>query len=175
MIKRNILLAALILILASCQSKKAVHLKTALEQKDRIIFNIMVGKDGPSERKLKCLIDGDFKCALLAIDEEEWAFDKIINEINALETANTKYGNELKTATANYYKAVKDLEVFDRLDIVQQQISQNKINTEKVRDAAMHKQLQLSRKKLEIHKIISKKGQIMAEVQEQFNSANHLD
>lgn len=165
----------LILILASCQSKKAVHLKTVLKQKERTIFNIMVGKNGPSERKLKCLIDDDFKCALLAINEEERAFDKIISEINTLETSDTKYGNELKTATVSYYKAVKDLEVFDRLDIAQQQISQNKTNTEKVRDAAMRKKGQLSRDKLEVHKIISKKEQILIEVQKQFNSANHLD
>jgi len=175
MIQRNFLLTLLILILTSCQSKKAVHLKTVLKQKERTIFNIMVGKNGPSERKLKCLIDGDFKCALLAIDEEERAFDKIIGEINALETGGTKCGNELKTATVSYYKAVKDLEVFDRLDIAQQQISQNKTNTEKVRDAAMHKQLQLSRDKLEVHKIINQKEQRLIEVQKQFNSANRLD
>lgn len=174
MIQRNILLVMLILIVSSCQSKKAVHLKTVLEQKERIVFNIMLGKNGPNEQKLKCLIDGDFKCAQQAITEEERAFDKIIGEINVLETGDIKYGNELKSATSNYYKAVKEFEIFDRLIIAQQQISQNKTNTEKIRDAAIRQQGQLSKDKLEMRKIINKKEQLLAEVQKQFNLLNHL-
>jgi len=174
MIPRNILLVMLILIVSSCQSKKAVHLKTVLEQKERVVFNIMLGKNGPNEQKLKCLIDGDFKCAQQAITEEERAFDKIISEINALKTGDIKYGNELKSATSNYYKAVKEFEIFDRLVIAQQQISQNKKNTEKIRDAAIHKQGQLSRERLEMRKTISKKEQLLAEVQKQFKLLNHL-
>jgi len=174
MIPRNILLVMLILIVSSCQSKKAVHLKTVLEQKERVVFNIMLGKNGPNEQKLKCLIDGDFKCTQQAITEEERAFDKIISEINALETGDIKYGNELKSATSNYYKAVKEFEIFDRLVIAQQQISQNKKNTEKIRDAAIHKQGQLSRERLEMRKTISKKEQLLAEVQKQFKLLNHL-
>jgi len=174
MIQRNILLVILILIVSSCQSKKAVHLKTVLKQKERIVFNIMLGKNGLNEQKLKCLIDGDFKCAQQAITEEERAFDKIISEINVLETGDIKYGNELKSATSNYYKAVKEFEIFDRLIIAQQQISQNKTNTEKIRDAAIRQQGQLSKDKLEMRKIISKKEQLLAEVQKQFNLLNHL-
>jgi len=174
MISRNILLVMLILIVSSCQSKKAVHLKTVLEQKERVVFNIMLGKNGPNEQKLKCLIDGDFKCAQQAITEEERAFEKIISEIHALETGDIKYGNELKSATSNYYKAVKEFEIFDRLVIAQQQISQNKKNTEKIRDAAIHKQGQLSRERLEMRKTISKKEQLLAEVQKQFKLLNHL-
>ncbi|WP_157258157.1 hypothetical protein [Pedobacter ginsenosidimutans] len=174
MIPRNILLVMLILIVSSCQSKKAVHLKTVLEQKERVVFNILLGKNGPNEQKLKCLIDGDFKCAQKAITEAEQAFDKIISEINALETGDVKYGNELKSATSNYYKAVKESEIFDRLVIAQQQISQDKTNTEKIRDAAIHQQGQLLRNKLEMRKIISKKEQVLAKVQQQFNLLNHL-
>jgi len=174
MISRNIYLVMLILIVSSCQSKKAVHLKTVLEQKERVVFNIMLGKNGPNEQKLKCLIDGDFKCAQQAITEEERAFDKIISEINSLETGDIKYGNELKSATSNYYKAVKEFEIFDRLVIAQQQISQNKTNTEKIRDAAIRQQGQLSRERLEMRKTISKKEQVLAEVQKQFKLLNHL-
>ncbi|TBO44387.1 hypothetical protein [Pedobacter kyonggii] len=174
MILRNIFLLVLILIVSSCHSEKAAHLKTVLEQKGRVVFNIMLGKNGPNEQKLKCLINSDFKCARQAITEEERAFDKIISEINALETGGIKYGNELKLATSNYYKAVKEFEIFDRLIIDQQQISQNKTNTEKIRDAAIRQQGQLSRDKLEMRKIINKKEQVLAEVQKQFNLLNHL-
>ncbi|WP_343523855.1 hypothetical protein [Pedobacter sp.] len=174
MIQRNILLVTLILIVSSCQSKKAVDLKTVLEQKEQRVFNIMLGKNGPNERKLKCLIDGDFKGAQQAITEEERAFDKIINEINALETGDIKWGNQLKSATSNYYKAIKEFEIFDRLIIVQQQISQNKTNTEKIRDAAIRQQGQLSRNKLKMRKIINKQEQLLATVQKRFNLLNHL-
>lgn len=174
MIPRNILLVMLILIVSSCQSKKAVHLKTVLEQKERVVFNIMLGKNGPNEQKLKCLINGDFKCAQQAITEEERAFDKIISEINALKTGDIKYGNELKSATSNYYKVVKESEIFDRVVIAQQQISQNKTNTEKIRNAAIRQLGQLLREKLEMRKIINKKEQVLAEVQKQFNLLNHL-
>lgn len=174
MISRNILLVMLILIVSSCQSKKAVHLKTVLKQKERVVFNIMLGKNGPNEQKLKCLINGDFKCAQQAITEEERAFDKIISEINALKTGDIKYGNELKSATSNYYKVVKESEIFDRIVIAQQQISQNKTNTEKIRDAAIRQLGQLLRGKLEMRKIINKKEQVLAEVQKQFNLLNHL-
>ncbi|CAH0168846.1 MULTISPECIES: hypothetical protein [unclassified Pedobacter] len=174
MIPRNILFLVLILIVSSCQSEKAVHLKTVLEQKERVAFNIMLGKNGPNEQKLKCLIAGDFKCAQQAITKEEQAFDKIISEINSLETGDIKYGNELKLATDKYYKAVKEFEVFDRLIIAQQQISQNKTNTEKIRDAAIRQQGQLSRDKLKMRKIINKKEQVLAEVRKQFNLLNRL-
>ncbi|WP_293305487.1 hypothetical protein [Pedobacter sp. UBA5917] len=173
--KRNIFLVLLILVLSSCQSKKATDLKTTLEQKDRTAFNVMVGKNGPSERKLKCLIDGDFNGALKALEEEEQAFDKIIVEINALQTDDIKHGNELKAAAANYYTAVKELELSERLNIAQQQISLNKANAEKVRDAATHKQLQLSRDKLEMHKTVNKKEQLLAEAKKQFDLVNHLN
>lgn len=173
--QKRILLAILILMMASCQSKKAANLKTVFEQKDRAVFNVMVGKNGPSDRKLACLTMGDYKCALREIDAEERAFDKIIGEINALRTGDIKHGNELKTAAANYYTAVKELEISERLTIAQQLISQDKANTEAVRDAATHKQLQLSKDKMEMHKIISKKEQLYADAKKLFNSANHLD
>jgi hypothetical protein len=170
----NILLVMLIFVIASCQSKNAVHLKTALEQKERTAFNILVGKKGPNERKLKCLIDGDFKCAQQAITEKGQAFDKIISEINELETGGIKYGNELKTATCNYYKAVKQLEVFDRHEIIVQQQSQ-KANTEQLRDSVIAKQGQLLKHKLEMRKVINNREKQLAEIQKQFNSVNHLN
>lgn len=161
-------------VIASCQSKNAVHLKTALEQKERTAFNILVGKKGPNERKLKCLIDGDFKCAQQAITEEEQAFDKIISEINALETGDIKYGNALKKAAVSYYKAVKQLEVFDRHEIIVQQQSQ-KANTEQLRDSIIAKQGQLLKHKSEMRKVINNREKQLAEIQKQFNSVNRLD
>ena len=174
MIRRNILLVLLILSLISCQSKKAAHLNTVLGSAERAVFNIMVGKNGLNEKKLKCVIDGDFKCALQMVDEEEQAFNKIINNINAAETNDIKYGNALKKAAVSYYKAVKQLEVFDRHEIIVQQQSQ-KANTEQLRDNATTKLGQLLNSRLEMRKLINKKEKQLAEIQKQFNSVNRLD
>ncbi|RLJ79629.1 hypothetical protein [Pedobacter alluvionis] len=174
MIKKNILLALLILSLISCQSKKAAHLNTVLKHADRAVFNMMVGKNGLNEKKLKCVIDGDFKCALQVVNEEERAFNQIINKINAAETNDIKYGNALKSAAISYYEAVKQLEVFDRHEIVVQQQSQ-KANTEQLRDSVIAKQGQLLKHKLEMRTVINKKEKQFAEIQKQFNSVNNLD
>ncbi|WP_431292542.1 hypothetical protein [Pedobacter sp. P26] len=175
MIRRNILLALLILSLISCQSKKAKHLNTVLGSAERTVFNMMAGKNGLNEKKLKCVIDGDFKCALQVVDEEERAFNQIINKINAVETNDIKYGNALKKVAISYYEAVKQLEIFDRHEIAIQQLSQNKANTVQLRDNAIAKQGQLLKYKSEMHKLINKREKQLSEIQKRFNSVNHLD
>lgn len=175
MLQRNILLILLIFGLSSCQSKKAAQLNTVLVHAERNIFNIMVGKNGPNEKKLKCLIDGNFKCALQAVDDKKKAFNQVINEINAVETKDIEYGNELKKAAISYYDAVKQVEISDRQEIVLQQLSQDKKHTVQVRDSAMAKQWQLLNKKMEMRKLITKKETKLAEIQKQFNLVNHLN
>ncbi|WP_145856470.1 hypothetical protein [Pedobacter suwonensis] len=172
---RNILFILLIFGLTSCQSRKATHLNTVLVRAERTVFNIMVGKNGPNERKLQCLIDGNFKCAMQAIDDKEQAFNAVINEISSVEINDIKYGNALKKAAISYYDAVKQVEISDRQEIVLQQLSQDKTNTVKVRDSAMAKQYQLLNKKQEMRQLISKKESKFAEIQKQFNSVNHLN
>jgi len=172
---RNILFTLLIFCLASCQSKRAVQLHTVLSNSERAVFNIMVGKNGPNERKHHCIIDGDFKCALQAVDDKERAFNTVINNINAVETNDIKYGNDLKKAAISYYNALKQFEISDRQEIALQQLSHDKTNTAQVRDSAMAKQLQLLNKKQEMRQLIDKKESKLAEIQKQFNSVNHLD
>lgn len=172
---RNILLILLILGLSSCQSKRAAHLNTVLVHAERAVFNIIVGKNGPNEKKLKCIIKGDFECALQAIDDKEQAFNKVINEINALETKDVEYGNDLKKAAISYYDALKQMEISDRQEIALQQLSQDKKNTVGKRDSAMAKQQQLRNKKLEMRMLINKKESKFAEIKKQFNSVYHLN
>lgn len=172
---RNILFTLLVFCLISCQSKKAVQLHTVLSNSERAVFNIMVGKNGPNERKHHCIIDGDFKCALQAVDDKERAFNTVINKINAVETNDIKYGNDLKKAAISYYNALKQFEISDRQEIALQQLSHDKTNTAQVRDSAMAKQLQLLNKKQEMRQLIDKKESQLAEIQKQFNSVNHLD
>jgi len=135
----------------------------------------MVGKNGPNERKHHCIIDDDFKCALQAVDDKERAFNTVINNINAVETNDIKYGDDLKKAAISYYNALKQFEISDRQEIALQQLSHDKTNTAQVRDSAMAKQLQLLNKKQEMRQLIDKKESKLAEIQKQFNSVNHLD
>ncbi|MCX2492654.1 hypothetical protein OQX63_04170 [Pedobacter sp. PF22-3] len=135
----------------------------------------MAGKNGPNEKKLECIINGDFKCALQAIDEKEQAFNKVITEINTVETNDIEYGNDLKKAAISYYDTVKQVEISERQEIALQQLSQDKTNKVEVRDSAMAKQLQLMNKKSEMRKLINKKESKLAEIQKQFNSVNHLN
>ncbi len=172
---RNILFTLLVFCLISCQSKKAVQLNKVLSNSERAVFNIMVGKNGPNERKLRCIIDGDFKCALQAVDDKERAFNTVINKINAVETNDIKYGNDLKKAAISYYNALKQFEISDRQEIALQQLSHDKTNTAQVRDSAMAKQLQLLNKKQKMRQLIDKEESKLAEIQKQFNSVNHLD
>ncbi|MBE5318115.1 hypothetical protein IM793_03010 [Pedobacter sp. MR2016-19] len=109
------------------------------------------------------------------VDEEEQAFNKIINNINAAETNDIKYGNALKKAAVSYYEAVKQLEIFDRNEISIQQLTHNKAIKEQLRDSATTKLGQLLNSRLEIRKQINKKEKKLAEIQKQFNSVNHLD
>jgi len=175
MAQRNILLMLPVFCLISCQSKKAADLNTALLDAERAAFNIIVGKDGPNERKLKCFIDGDFKCARQAVDEKELAFNQIINKIEVVETSNIEYGNDLKKAAINYYDALKQLEIADRREIALQQLSQDKTITTQLRDSIIVKQGQLLNQKLEMRKFINKKENKLAEIQKQFKLAKHLN
>ncbi len=175
MVQRNIFFTLLVCCLISCQSKKAVQLNTVLANSERAVFNIMVGKNGPNERKLKCIIAGDFKCALQAVNDKEHAFNQIINEINVVETSGIEHGNDLKKAAVNYYNALKQLEISDRREIALQQLSQDKNTTAQVRDQVLAGQRQLLNKKLEMRKLINKKENKLAEIQRQFNLVNHLN
>lgn len=174
-IKQTFLLLPLLLLLASCQSKKAITLKESLEKKDRIAFSILVGKNGPNEQKLNCLIKSDFGCAIAAIAQQEQEFDKLIGEIKSLETNGIKEGEALKKATADYYQAVKELQTFERLEIAQQQISNDKTNTDKVRDEAMRKQGELLKQKQEMYKTVYQREATLGSVQKQFDAANRLN
>lgn len=175
MIKQTCLLLPLLLLLASCQSKKAVGLKETLEKKDRIAFNILVGKNGSNEQKLNCLIKRDFKCAIEAIIKQEQEFDKLIEEISAIETDGIKEGSALKKASTNYYQAVKELQAYERLEIAQQEISNDKANSDKIRDDAMRKQGELLKEKQKIYKTVYKREAALATAQQHFNVANRLN
>ncbi|MBC9930182.1 hypothetical protein [Chitinophaga qingshengii] len=57
----------LLIGLGACKPRKAIALKEAITQKERVAFNIIVGNDGAGEQKLHCLLKKDYPGALAAL------------------------------------------------------------------------------------------------------------
>ena len=158
---------------ASCQSKKALEFKNTILQQERIAFNILVGKGGPHEERLKFLIKRDFKNALISIDKEEQAFDSILNNLKALSAQEFKNGKELKASAISYYSTLKTLQISrEREQIEQEQITYGK-DPDKIQ-AAQDSMLQLSRDKLKLHTELNEKEEALYKAIENFNTANGL-
>ncbi|WP_134145522.1 hypothetical protein [Flavobacterium sp. 270] len=78
--------AFLFITISSCVSSKASDFKESLAKSERQAFDIILGKEGFGEKKLKYLINNDYKGALVAVEQQAKEFDKIINDINMLST-----------------------------------------------------------------------------------------
>lgn len=158
--------------LLSCKSRKATEFKEAIVQKERSAFNILVGKGGPEEEKLTCLINKDFKGALRAIDKQEQAFDSIIREITLLPADGISEGVALKTAAVNYYVSIRDLQLFDRQEIAAQQATYH-TNVDSI-EKAQDKLLLLQKEKLTMSGVTNGKWVALDEALKKFDQANNL-
>lgn len=114
------LTAFLFITISSCESSKAVDFKESIDQSERRAFEIILGKEGSGEKKLKCLEKDDYKCALMALDQQSIELNMVITDINKLSTENIKKAEPLKTASLEYYQSLKELHLFDRKEIEQQ-------------------------------------------------------
>lgn len=162
----------LLIILGSCKPQKAIELKAAIDQKERTVFNMLVGKNGSEEKKLAFLVKDDYKSALAAVDQQEKEFNQLIREIAELPTEDIKQGNELKTAAVNYYDALKALHLFDRQEIVQREASSN--SEGEALQAAQHKILELGRQKQVMFQKVYEKESAFHQAMEKFNSVNGI-
>ncbi|WP_436489142.1 hypothetical protein [Chitinophaga sp. ARDCPP14] len=171
--KRHIFIIIFLMVsLVSCKSKKATEFREAIAQKERTAFQILVGKGGPEEEKLICLVNNDFSGALRAVDKQEQAFDSIIREIIALPAEGISEGAALKTAAINYYMSVKDLQVFDRRIIATQQ-AMHQTNADSIENA-QDKLLLLQKEKLTMSGVRNEKRTALQEAIGRFNKANDL-
>lgn len=158
--------------LASCQPKKAVALKDAISQKERIAFNMLVGKEGSENRKLGYFINGKYDSALAVIDQQENEFNELISELDALPVEGIKEGAALKDAAKNYYTTLKELQLLDRL-VVANRKSGMESKGEQL-DSINNQSLELSNRKLEMYKRVHEKEELLYEAQNKFNAANGL-
>lgn len=172
-IKPVILFAAFLLItLVSCKPRKAIELKAAIVQQERVAFNILLDKNGPGEQKLVSLTKNDYKGALAFVDQEEKEFDKLIGEITALPADGIKQGNELKAAAVDYYQALKELHIFDRQEIAQREVSSR---TEgEALQAAQDSIIELSRRKQDMFKKVYEKEGVFHQALEKFSTVNGI-
>ncbi|WP_353146678.1 hypothetical protein [Chryseobacterium sp.] len=171
--KTNLFLSLLLLTgLLSCKSEKAADFEKKITDQERIAFNALIGKNGYQDTKDLNLIKNNFEGALASLHQQEQLFDSIIKNLSALSTDNIKESPPVKAAAIDYYKALKELFLIDRLSIEQQQLTFTK-DAQKI-DKAQDSLLQISRKKLELYKRVSEKQSVLQKTLDNFNQANNL-
>lgn len=164
--------AFLLVSMASCKPRKAIALKENIVRKERMVFNMLVGKNGLEEQKLNFLVKNDFQGALAQVDKQEKEFDQLIREIETLPAEGIRQGHELKTAAVAYYTALKELHVFDREEISQREAIQQ-AGGEALR-AAQDKYLELNLQKQDRYKKVYEKERAFYQALEQFNAVNDI-
>lgn len=162
----------LLISFTSCKSREAIEFREAIVQKERVASNMLLGKNGLESRKLDHLIKNDYKGALALVDKQEEGFNKLIKEIETLPADGIKQGNELKTAAADYYIALKELHLFDRVEITHREASLHMEG--ETLQAAQNKSLQLTLQKLDMYKKVYEKDSVFYHSLEKFNSANGI-
>lgn len=171
--KWNILLVVGLLIsITSCKSRDAVDLRDTILQKERVAFNLVLGKNGLGAQKLACIIKGDYKGALALVDQQASEFDKLIKDIEVLPADEIREGKLLKHAAAGYYAALKTLHYFDRKEIEQvESVHQLKGSA---LETAQQKNIELARSKKALYEKVYQQESILSEAFKKFNSANGL-
>lgn len=168
-----IILSFFLIGLASCKPRKAMEFKEAIMQKERVAFNILVGKNGSESKKLDFLIQGKYDEALATVNKQEKEFNDLIKDIEVMPTEGFKQGNELKAAAIHYYAAVKELQVFDSKSIINQKAT--RIAKGKTLDSLLKGSLEISLQKQEIYKKVHEGEEALYNALNKFNSANGID
>lgn len=171
--KSNLCLALLLFLgLLSCKSEKAANFEKTITDQEQILSNALIGKEGYESQKNQYLVKNNFKGALASLNQEEKVFDSIITRLSALSTDDIKESLPVKTAAIGYYKAIKNSFLIDRLSIEQQQLTLTKdtLKIDKARDSL----LQISRKELDLYKVIAEKQSELQKALKNFNQANNL-
>lgn len=164
--------AFLLIALVSCKPRKAIEFREAIVQKERSAFRILLGKNSTQEKKLLCLTKNDYKGALALVDQQEKEFNSLIKEIETLPADDIKQGKELKTAALDYYVALKELHLHDRVEISNLE-STLTLKDEELR-AAQHRIVELSRQKQNMYDKVYEKEKVLHDATEKFNSVNGI-
>ncbi|MBF4486343.1 hypothetical protein [Flavobacterium sp. CSZ] len=164
------LTAFLFVTINSCQSSKAIDFKESLEESQRRASEIILGKEGPGEKKLKCLQKDDYKGALRALELENKEFNRLITHIKKLSTEGIPEGKPLKTAALEYYESLKELHVFDRKEIEQQALLRTLKNNQL--NNAQNNILALAKQKKMLYATVYQKEALLRTAIGDFETAN---
>lgn len=164
------LLAILFIAMNGCESSKVADFNKSLERSERKAFQIIVGKEGSENKKLKCLGKGDYKGAIAAVEQQAVEFDSLIANIRKLSTEGIPDGEPLKTASIAYYQSLKELHFFDRKEIEQQALIQTLKNEE--RNTSQNTLISLARKKKMLYNKVYEKEALLQTATENFNASN---
>ncbi|HEU0125076.1 MAG TPA: hypothetical protein VFQ56_02105 [Flavobacterium sp.] len=171
MMKFGIFLTAFLSItMSSCKSSEAADFKESLHQSERRAFDIILGKEGSGEKKLKCLEKEDYKGAIMAVNQQSKEFDVLIANIKKLSTEGISKGDSLKTASIEYYQSLKELHAFDRKEIEQQALIKTLKNDELKN--AQDKLLALAKQKKTLYNAVYEKEALLYTTNEAFEAAN---
>lgn len=169
---RIFLLAFLYVVLNSCKSPKTAEFRESIIQKERVAFRIILGKDGPGNKKLNFLANGDFKGASAAIDHQATEFDKLIESIELLSSDGSPEAETLQIAAIDYYRALKDLHFFERKEIEQQKLIGQ--SSDKDLKLAQEQLIELAKHKKSLYQKVYKKEHLLSLALDQFDKANGL-
>lgn len=164
--------AFLSILITSCKSSKAADFKESFHQFERRAFEITIGKEGPGEKKLNCLVKEDYEGALAAVDQQSKEFDMLIADIKKLAIQDIPKGESLKTASLEYYQALKELHVFDRKEIEQQALLKT-LKNDKLKDG-LNNIMTLARQKKLLYNKVYKEEALLHTATESFEAANGL-
>ncbi|WP_281233285.1 hypothetical protein [Flavobacterium gelatinilyticum] len=162
----------LFIIISSCKSSRAADFKESLDQSERRAFEIIVGKEGSGEEKLKYLEKEDYKGAIKAVEQQAVEFDALIAAIRKLSSEGVPEGESLKTASVEYYQALKALNVFDKKEIEQQALLKTLKNNESKN--ASDSLMTLTRQKKQLYNAVYEKEARLHTAAESFKAANGL-
>ncbi|QSW89239.1 hypothetical protein J0383_00135 [Flavobacterium endoglycinae] len=163
----------LLVMMSSCESSRAIDFKKSLSQSERRLFQIVLGKDSWGEKKMQYVIDNNYKDALAAVDQQAKEFDNLINYLKKLPTNDIPESEPLKTATIEYYEALKALHTFDRKEIAQRELLVTLKDNE--RKKASDELIALAKQKKQLYNTVYQKEAILQTASEKFDAYNGFD
>lgn len=166
-------LLLMFIAIISCSNKKSGDFKKAITDKQSESFNMLLGEKGWESRRLDYIIKNDYAKALYAVDEQEKGFDKIIQDLKALNTENIAKGSEVQKAAVAYYSSLKKLFLFSRNEIIEQEKSMNSQDDKEV-DDAQRQLLKISIEKQKMYQEVYKNDEILFRTLKEFDRENGL-
>lgn len=156
-----------ILPLFSCNKNGAIAFRDAITQKEHTISDMLISKNGLESRRLEYLIADDFDHALAITDSQQIVFDKTMQELKTISTAQLAGGEKLKQTAVEYHMALRELYLYPKKEVTWQK----KLSTasKQDKDALQHDLLEIYKQKQEYYQQVYKTNEAYALALQEFN------